>query len=233
MRNLPVRRFTLIELLVVITIIAILAAMLLPALSRSRENAREVLCLNNLKQIASAAFFYMDDHEMSEPWPFNNATGDYPNEPSRNWPPNNAAAKLSGNDPADAGPYLSDVNLYFCPLTSYNVRDNYDPARAHQATNKVWSTYVWWFPHMHQADDPYHPKVHRSSKGSSYFPGYPTLTEGISDGLWMSDNIPGHWAGFADPPEYKEHYNVLLLDGSAKLVSRLYEGGFRWYLLGR
>jgi hypothetical protein len=74
--------------------------------------------------------------------------------------------------------------------------------------------------------------VHGSSKGSSYFSTYPTLAEGVAEGLWMSDNLPGHWAGFANPPEYKEHYNVLLLDGSAKLVSRYYEGGFRFYLRG-
>ncbi len=57
------RGFTLIELLVVIAIIAILAAMLLPALARSKESARRIVCINQLKQLALATVLYVMDND--------------------------------------------------------------------------------------------------------------------------------------------------------------------------
>ena len=65
--NTPIRGFTLIELLVVIGIIAILAAILLPALAAAKEKANRTYCVNNVKQLSVGANIYATDS--NDYWP--------------------------------------------------------------------------------------------------------------------------------------------------------------------
>src|SRR2546425_8633944 len=60
--------FTLIELMVVIAIIAILAGMLLPALSRAKARGQRIGCVSNLKQVSLGCRMWADDNESRFPW---------------------------------------------------------------------------------------------------------------------------------------------------------------------
>ena len=150
------RAFTLIELLVVIGIISVLMAILLPALSVARENAKSLACLSNLRQLSLAAQMYCDRYRGSFPiayyddngsplhtsfaWDFNSirdlTTGALTTEPGLLWQ-GDTSAKVQQCPSFDGASNTSGD-----PYTGYNYNTSYighgqyediiDPAKAAQ-----------------------------------------------------------------------------------------------------
>ena len=142
-RNAANRAISLVELLVVIGIIAILIAILLPSMSRAREQANRTRCENNIRQIGLALAVYVSDHGE---YPVLDSTGAFgpPQDSMKNPPPVFVAARRSGLLALRSQVEFRLANLV-CPdgWASGGDRDFYDdPAMIRSGT--VFMDYAYW-----------------------------------------------------------------------------------------
>ena len=182
--------FTLIELLVVIAIIAILAAILLPALQAARARAQSTSCVNNLKNLATIGYTYIQDHHGF--WPGANYSlpsasyiGQLAKAKYINTPAGSKANNLSWSNLAKA-----DLQGFYCPKRGFNRKYPTVYTRNVQAYSSVYnpSGRAWCINFYSDFNDAYATKEDCKARANRF-------AVSLSQVIWMADAKTFYFSG--------------------------------------
>jgi prepilin-type N-terminal cleavage/methylation domain-containing protein/prepilin-type processing-associated H-X9-DG protein len=134
------RAFTLVECVVVIGILALLAALLLPALAKSKVKAHSAVCLSNLKQLQFAWLSYAQEHDDALPPNISRQVEFDQVNVAGSWVLGNTRVDTNVDNLRDGVlyPYSKAASVYHCPADRSTVRERPDLVRTRSYSMSLW-----------------------------------------------------------------------------------------------
>lgn len=250
MPNRPHRGFTLIELLVVIGVIAILVALLLPALNKARQAALRVQCASNLRQLGMGYNQYAARYNGFVPLGYrhNNTFNNACVSGTSSWSPDNSEGGVTMSGYLVTSDILTNGRVFYCPaydgrgpqedagtfyMFAYNEKDNYGarywPPRAKPASNGC-----YWYPDNRFINIGYSHRGVLNSKPTSHYKWMWAPNRNGVDRLWVRP-APLGWAGGPQVlPRMSEVANMAIMSDmtqTQEALRRVHKTGYN-VLLG-
>jgi prepilin-type N-terminal cleavage/methylation domain-containing protein len=203
--------FTLTELLVVIAIIAILAALILPTLSRVKASGRRIACVSNVRQINLAVHMYADDHGDAIAYYTNTIYFDYKE---------NILPYLGV-----VGNVSSSNAVFVCADDDFNMSGPIgswmsDPSTGRGFCNQTWSQFSsYWFNGLTRGNDTNDAGMAQKPFASVRDPAMTELIGEISGGMGLSSHDR------LQPLQFQDARNVMsFVDGHASYIKMFWNG---------